>query len=233
MITGIYKITNKINGHYYIGQAVDIKNRFRGHKFSAIHLNNKDHGAPIHLAMAKYGVNNFLYEIIEECPRDQLDEREIYWIDKLQATENGNYNILKGGQDRMKFDEKPVELYDLQGNYIRTVPSATKVAEEFGVSRNAIYQVLYKQRPSCKGYQMKYEEDKDTIMKPFVSRQGGSIAINQIDPKTLQIVNTYISAAEAGRLTGTDSSAIIKVCKGKLKTTNGYKWEYANKQNME
>ena len=228
MITGIYKITNKINGHYYIGQAIDIKARFRSHRRSANSDIDKDHNSPIHLAMAKYGTDNFLYEVLEECPREALDEREVYWIDKLKATENGNYNILKGGQDRMKFDDKPVELYDLQGNYIRTVPSATKVAEELGVSRNCIYEVLYGKRPTCKKYQMKYVENEDKVIKPFVSRQGGSIAVNQIDPKTSQIINTFISAAEAGRVIGADSSAITKVCKGKLKTCQGYKWEYAN-----
>ena len=73
---------------------------------------------------------------------------------------------------------------------------------------------------------MKYVEDKETIIRPFVSRQGGSKAIKQIDPETLQVVNTFTSAAEAGRMTGADPSTIIKVCKGKLKTTNGYKWSY-------
>ena len=226
MITGIYKITNKINGHYYIGQAVDIKNRFRGHRFSAIHSDDKDHNTPIHLAIAKYGEDNFLYEVLEECPRNKLNEREVYWIDKLQANKNGNYNILLGGQDRIKFEDKPVELYDLQGNYIRTVSSATKVAEELEVSRNTIYGVLHKQRPTCKNYQMKYATDKETIIKPFVSKQGGSKAVNQIEPKTLQVINTFTSAAEASRITGADASAITKVCKGKLKTTKGYKWEY-------
>lgn len=226
MITGIYKITNKLNGHYYIGQAVDIKARFRGHRYSANHLTDKDHNSPIHLAIAKYGEDSFTFEILEECLRKDLDDREVYWIDKLQATKNGNYNILLGGQDRIKFDDKPVELYNLNGDYIKTISSATKVAEEIGVSRNTVYQVLHKQRPTCKNYQMKYVEDNETIIKPFVSRQGGSIAINQIDPKTMQIINTFISAAEAGRQTGADPSTIIKVCKGKLKTHKGYQWKY-------
>ena len=32
MLTGIYKITNKINGHLYIGQSIDIENRWTRHK---------------------------------------------------------------------------------------------------------------------------------------------------------------------------------------------------------
>ena len=139
MICGIYKITNKINGHYYIGQSVDIKSRLREHKHSGLCATNKDHYAPIHLAIFKYGWDNFETEILEECSRTELDIQEKYWIDKLSATKNGNYNILLGGQDRIKFDNKPVELYDLDGHYVRTVESATKVAEELGVFRGTIY----------------------------------------------------------------------------------------------
>ena len=225
MITGIYKITNNINGHYYIGQSVDIKNRFRGHLFSAAHVSDKDHSAPIHLAINKYGKKNFSFEVIEECSREELDSKEIYWIAKLKATENGNYNILLGGQDRKTFDEKPVELYDLDGRYIKTISSATKTAEEIGVSRSTVYQVLHKQRPTCKNFQLKYEEDEQVI-GPFISRQGGSLRVQQINKDTGDIINIFNSIVEAAIATNSDSSAISKVCRGKLKTTNGYKWKY-------
>lgn len=227
MITGIYKITNLTNGHCYVGQAVDIKSRWREHRFSARNPSHKDHNTPFHRALAKYGEQNFSYEVLEECSRKELDEKEVYWIEKLSARENGNYNILRGGQDRIKFDDKPVELYDLNGNYVKTIPSATKVAEELGVSRNSVYGVLRKERPSCRGYQMKYVEDKDTIIGKFISRQGGTKPICQIDIATNQIVNTFISAAQAARETGADSSTIIKVCRGRLKTHKGFKWKYA------
>lgn len=227
MITGIYKITNLANGHYYIGQAVDIKARFREHKFAARHPEHKDHNSPIHRAICKYGCENFSYELLEECLRTQLDEKEVYWIDKLKARENGNYNILAGGQDRMKFDDKPVELYDLNGMYVETFPSATKTAEELGVSRNSIYGVLYGKRPTCKGYQMKYAEDKETIIGKFISKQGGARSVYQIDITSNQIINTFVSAAQAAREIEADSSTIIKVCKGKLKSHRGYRWAYA------
>ena len=168
-----------------------------------------------------------MYEVLEECTRTQLNDREIYWIDKLKARENGNYNILAGGQDRIKFNNKPVELYDLNGCYIKTLPSATKVAEVLGVSRNTIYEVLHGNRPSCQGYQMKYTEDKEKIIKKFVSKQGGSKAVCQIDAISNQIINTFISAAQAAKEINGDSSTITKVCKGKLKTHKGFKWIYA------
>lgn len=84
---GIYKITNKINGKFYIGQSVDIERRFMEHK--------TPHGTitSIKLAMRKYGKENFLFEVIEECSDEDLNEREMYWI----ATLKPQYNRCSGG----------------------------------------------------------------------------------------------------------------------------------------
>ena len=125
-----------------------------------------------------------MIESLEECSWEESSAREIYWIRLLEATKNGNYNILTGGQDRIKFNDKPVELYDLTGKYVKTIPSATLTAKELGVSRNSIYGVLHKERPTCKGYQMKYAEDKRTVIKPFISKQGGALRVAQINPTT-------------------------------------------------
>ena len=73
---------------------------------------------------------------------------------------------------------------------------------------------------------MKYAEDKRTIIKPFISKQGGALRVAQINPTTNQIIKIFNSIAEASRETGADSSTITKVCKGKLKTTKSYKWAY-------
>ena len=87
-MVGIYKITNKINGKFYIGQSVDIKRRFTEHK--------TPHGrmTSIKLAIKKYGKENFLFEVIEECSIENLDAREVYWISKL----NPQYNRNEGGR---------------------------------------------------------------------------------------------------------------------------------------
>ena len=71
---GIYKITNKITGHSYIGQSVNIQHRLAKHR-------NYDQDVahyPLYKAIAKYGIDNFTIEVIEECTIDELDNREIY-----------------------------------------------------------------------------------------------------------------------------------------------------------
>ena len=62
---GIYKITNKINGHCYIGQSIDIQRRWACHKNSAIREKSSSHNYPLQKAMRKYGIDNFELEIYQ------------------------------------------------------------------------------------------------------------------------------------------------------------------------
>ena len=77
---GIYKITNLINGQSYIGQSVDIEKRWLKEQQSAFNVNNSSYNYPISCAFRKYGIDNFQFEVLEECLRNQLNEREKYWI---------------------------------------------------------------------------------------------------------------------------------------------------------
>ena len=74
---GIYLITNKVNGKKYVGQSIDIEERWKDHIWAS-----KKSKLLIYRAMRKYGIDNFDFSILEECSIDKLDEREIYWIKK-------------------------------------------------------------------------------------------------------------------------------------------------------
>ena len=78
MTIGIYKITNNINGHCYIGQSSQIEKRWKNHKIASNNQNDSSYEYPLYKAMRKYGIENFTFEIIEECSIKELDEREIY-----------------------------------------------------------------------------------------------------------------------------------------------------------
>ena len=88
-VRGIYKVTNKINGKVYIGQSVDIGRRWRQH------MTAKD-DIYFHKAIQKYGVENFEWEVIEQCKKKDLDAREAYWIEYYDSFNKG-YNCTKGG----------------------------------------------------------------------------------------------------------------------------------------
>ena len=90
----IYKITNKINGKSYIGQtSKTIQERYDVHiKCAKKHINRY-----LYDAMNHYGYDNFEVVCVEECVKELLDEREIYWIDKLHTLSPNGYNMTKGG----------------------------------------------------------------------------------------------------------------------------------------
>lgn len=95
---GIYKITNIINGHSYIGLSKDIEKRWQNH---IDHLNSKkEFNKALYKAMRKYGLENFIIEILEECPEDNeiLKERERYWISYYNTyNDREQYNETPGG----------------------------------------------------------------------------------------------------------------------------------------
>ena len=104
-ITGIYKITNKINQHFYIGMSVDIKKRWNDHKLKSLRKNDKEYEKPLYRAFRKYGFDNFNFEILEVCKEEELSEREIYWINKTNALNENNYNVRNSWQPQIKMEE--------------------------------------------------------------------------------------------------------------------------------
>lgn len=95
---GIYKITNQVNGKCYIGQSVNIKRRWTAEKNKAFDELDKCYNYPLSRAIRKYGLENFLFEVIEECTREELNEKERYWINRYDTYFNG-YNQSLGGDN--------------------------------------------------------------------------------------------------------------------------------------
>lgn len=91
----IYCIENTFNKKKYIGKTIC---SFNIRKKNHINTLKAGKHANFHLQRAwdKYGENNFNFYILEECDKDKIDEREIYWIKSLDTQKNG-YNITSGG----------------------------------------------------------------------------------------------------------------------------------------
>lgn len=88
MKSGIYIITNLVNNNCYIGKTNNFKRRFIEHK----NINHESNPS-LKLAYKKYGLENFKFDILEECHIEKLNEREIFWISKLKP----KYNRTAGG----------------------------------------------------------------------------------------------------------------------------------------
>ena len=104
IMCGIYKVTNRLNHKIYIGKSVDIKRRWQDHiresKVTEQQWSSNYRGVrtPFHSAIRKYGAENFTFEVLEECDEEQLNNKERYWIKKLNSTNRDiGYNVTLGG----------------------------------------------------------------------------------------------------------------------------------------
>lgn len=91
---GIYKIQNKSNGKIYIGQSNNIERRFREHQ-----TKGATSRIPVDMAIAKYGIDNFTYEVVEETSIENLNNAEQFWIKYYNSKEKG-YNCSDGGEQQ-------------------------------------------------------------------------------------------------------------------------------------
>lgn len=140
MLGLIYIITNSINSKVYIGQTTQsLKDRWYGHCRKACSKNEAD--MHIKRAILKYGKENFSINEIEKCKIEELDEKEIYYINLYNSYKNG-YNRTKGGKSGAKplklsqeQQESCIELYRL-GFSLR------ELARKFNVDKATIKHML-------------------------------------------------------------------------------------------
>jgi hypothetical protein len=93
-VTGIYKITNVETGECYIGQAQNMAERFAEHAKCGLGIDTPA-GNKLYQAMQDYGLCSFSWELLEECPREQLNEKEKYYIGLYDSYSHG-YNSNSG-----------------------------------------------------------------------------------------------------------------------------------------
>jgi len=104
-ISGIYCIKNKVNGKFYIGSAADIRHRWYEHAYKL--RKNKHNNSHLQNSWNKYGESNFEFLIIEKYTKDDLLQREQYYIDKLQPFKKNGYNICETAEGGDNFTHNP------------------------------------------------------------------------------------------------------------------------------
>ena len=135
----IYKITNLINNKIYIGQTnITIEERFKQHIYNSFnHKQNKDeYDYPVHRAIRKYGKENFTIEILEECPQEQLNEKEREYIMQFNSYNLG-YNATLGGDGQSKYNYDVIVNFFLQNDN-----SLLKTCQHFHIYDQVVYSAL-------------------------------------------------------------------------------------------
>ena len=186
----IYCITNKVNNKKYIGKTItSINERFSKHKHDAFVQNS--HYA-IHVAMRKYGIENFLIEEIEQCSLEDLSEKEICWIKYYNTYENG-YNETLGGEGTLKYDY--YKIYDL----FKSGLNQTEIANIMNCERHTIKRVLNA-----------FDIDSSKTLVHKYSNARKKVAC--VDNETQSIIKVFNSLTEAARYEGVTVSYISLIC---------------------
>jgi group I intron endonuclease len=247
---GIYKIINPKN-KVYIGQSTDIEKRKKLYK----NLNCKGQ-IKLFNSLKKYGWENHIFEIVEECNLEQLNEREYYYkktFIKNNKWTNALFLMLvdgKGGNKNSTTRKKmsisstkintPINVYDLKGNLINQFNSASEILQTmFPDSKENTGGIL----SSCRG-------GKQKTFKNYIFQFSNNDKINiilkslnenvKIKQKTIlqydlndnfikQYLNSYQVEKEfKGKGIKINSTDIRACCNGKQKTCKNYKWKYGD-----
>lgn len=211
-ITGIYKITNNINGKCYIGKSVNIKERWIRHRHKGKYYSeSQPKKSHLYHAMRKYGVENFTFEVIEECSSDKLNEREIYYISHFNSHDpNFGYNMTLGGEGDLKHDRKTI--CDLWESGL----TISDIAKQISGSRNTVKDILRE----CG---VRYEDEAKTRWIKKKSRPVDQYDLNG------GFIRTWPSARDAERELGVDRTCIGDCCNYMVKQAKGFRWRYANR----
>lgn len=245
----IYKITNKVNNNFYIGQTkTSINKRYVNHKSEA-KRNKID--CPIYRAMRKYGIENFevseiekiTYETKEELT-ETLNELEMHYIEKLKPA----YNAAPGGLGSTgvpwteERKEKFKKLMSGENNPCFGKPKSEETRKKLSdaLKGRVVTEDTRKQiSESMKGVQkseetrkkMKEAASKRTNKMPTGKDHHNSKSINQYDLNG-NFIKTFESIHQAAKELSIQPNGICLNCKGKLKTTGGYIFKYGNGETL-
>lgn len=242
-VSGVYLITNTINGKIYVGSSIKIRNRMNTH---VSHMNkNKHDNRYLQNSWNKYGSDNFTFSVIEILTNvEKLIEREQYWIDKLNACDkNVGYNILplagsfagrvQSDEEKLKrreFNTKSFLQFDLEGNFIREWSSISEMNRELNFNMGSISMALKNKSKFKKNYYLipKDEFTEDLLISVINKKQKKHKGkkVNQYN-KNGELIQIWEAIKHAGDFLNIDYKSIDFCCKGIYKQAGGFIWSYA------
>ena len=183
----VYKITNLINNKVYIGITKQIIKRIGNHIYYFKNPNSSNN-TYLHKSLRKYGLEFFTIEVLEICDTlDSLNDKEVYWIQYYNSTDNKKgYNLDSGGNlkepneqniinRRLNAKATPVAQYDLQGNLIQTFCSVKEASRQLDISDSDIHR-CHRNKWSRNNFMFrKFEKEPLIQIKPYVNNTGHNL----------------------------------------------------------
>lgn len=244
---GIYRILNKVNGKFYIGSTVNFRKRMREHLFylrNGNHVNNH-----LQHAFNKYGEKSFSFEVVEYVDDiEKLMEIEQMYLDELKPYDmNVGYNISdiathyrvvgeehhafgvpKSKEHRMKISQSlkgHKHTEETRRKISRSLEGKNCGKDHWSYGKERSEQHRKNLSKSLKGKFAGKNNPFYGKKHTLEARKKMGIPVVQLT-KDGEFIAKYDSAAIAAEENGISNSHIGCCCKGKRKTTGGYKWMY-------
>jgi group I intron endonuclease len=204
----IYKITNKITSKYYIGQTIqDLNERWRHHR------SPKSNCRYLKLAIKKYGIENFNFDLICICFDNELDKYEYEYIKKYNSLVPNGYNLREGGNNSRHNEQTKNKISESLKNrtdFIRSKPQLGKPHSEEVKNKISKALIGIKQNPES------IQKRSELLTKYKIFK------IDKYSGEVIEIFNGYDEAAKS---VGVNKAAIWNVCNGKAKTSKDFIWK--------
>jgi len=197
----VYMFINKKNGKCYIGKTTQKLNTRKNQHINTSRIKGKKQA--VHNALAKYGIENFIFEEIWRGPVEELNAREIYEISKRNTIKPNGYNLTPGGEGASHHPE-----------------TRKKISEAKKGEKNYMYG-----RTGEKHHNYGIPCSEETKKKISDANRGKKVNKYTLDGEYLE---TFNSMADAARSINIDISCISRCCNGHRKTSSGFVWKYAS-----
>ena len=231
-IMGIYGIFN--SKYYYIGQAKDIRKRWRCHRNHC--SKNKHDNSFIQRVYNKYKETDpYKIQILEICSESDLTDRETFWVTEYgEKTGLICMNLCDPREPGMRKDNprtKQVYQFDEFGNLLGNWKGIPEASINTGVSEPIIAACLQNRCKHGGGFIWSYNEKID-IKDYTIYRKGDENYIPYNTKKVIQFsingdfIKEWNSIIEAAETLGIDNGAVTHVCKRELGSTGGFVWRY-------
>lgn len=214
----IYKITNNINDKVYVGKTIlSLEERFNQHIKDSV--KERCEKRPLYSAMNKYGYNHFSISLIEECPVEESNQKEIYWIEHFHGYSQG-YNATLGGDGTILYN------YDNIAELIKNGYTTKEIMQFIGCKEDTV-------RTVAKLYNLIITFPIGSVRRQMMDNRK---EVHQYSLKNeyIQTFESYSMAAKwllqqgiikNEKTLGGVRSHIAEVCNGTRKTAYKYIWK--------
>lgn len=243
-VSGVYLITNLVNGKVYVGSSACIRSRWSGHRC-------RTNESPVARALRRYGTDQFTITVLERCAVESLIAREQRWLDHYHSYDPEiGYNIAAKAEEPLR--GLPVS------------PEQRRILSERGKRRVGPLNTFYgkKHTPESRRamalarigvntgsanphYGKRHSpEARRAISEAGRGRDNGcGKPVEQIDLKTGEVLKIWPSARAACKGLGRTACHIIEVCNGKprklpdgglsnaLRSCAGFGWRWVSTEN--